>query len=114
MELSSERIGDMLVVTPQQDRIDAALAIKFKDEMRALTTDGPKRIVLNLGLVGFVDSSGLGAIVGAMKQLSLGQQLELANLTPNVEKVFRLTRMDRVFRIHRAVDNALAEAAHAG
>ncbi|MEM8957088.1 MAG: STAS domain-containing protein [Pseudomonadota bacterium] len=114
MELACERTGDVLVITPQKDRIDAAVAIKFKDEMRALTTDGPERIVLNLALVGFVDSSGLGAIVGAMKQLALGQQLELAGLTPNVEKVFRLTRMDRVFRIHTSVDDALSAPLHAG
>ena len=114
MELACERIGDVLVITPQEDRIDAAVAIKFKDEMRGLTTDGPDRIVLNLALVGFVDSSGLGAIVGAMKQLTLGQQLERASLTPNVEKVFRLTRMDRVFQIHNSVDDALSVPLHAG
>lgn len=114
MELNCERIGEIQLITPQQDRIDAAVAIKFKDQMRAVTADGPGRIVLDLARVGFVDSSGLGAIVGAMKQLASGQQLELASLTPNVEKVFRLTRMDRVFRIHPSRETVLDASAHAG
>lgn len=114
MDLVCEPHGEILVITPQQDRIDAAVAIKFKDEIRKATADGPGRLVLDLALVGFVDSSGLGAVVGAMKQMGPGQVLELANLTPNVEKVFRLTRMDRVFRIHRSVDDALGEPVHVG
>ncbi|MCV6597835.1 MAG: STAS domain-containing protein [Mangrovicoccus sp.] len=113
MEFGSERVGEVQVVTPHEDRLDAAVAIKFKDQMRGLTADAPGRIVLDMAQVGFVDSSGLGAIVGAMKQLGPGQQLELASLTPNVEKVFRLTRMDRVFRIHANRDAALTIASPA-
>jgi anti-sigma B factor antagonist len=90
-------------------RIDAAVAIAFKDRIKAMTEAGTGRVVLDLGLVSFVDSSGLGAIVGAMKQLPQGRTLELAGLTPAVERVFRLTRMDTVFRIHR--DAAAAGAA---
>ncbi|MEM1361594.1 MAG: STAS domain-containing protein [Pseudomonadota bacterium] len=113
MELNYERIGELQVITPQQERIDAAVAIKFKDEMRKLTADGPETVILDLESVSFIDSSGLGAIVGAMKQLGAGQTLQLAGLSPNVEKVFRLTRMDRVFRIYMSRDEALGSVAAA-
>jgi anti-sigma B factor antagonist len=43
-----------------------------------------------------------------MKQLGANRRLDLAGLTPLVEKVFRLTRMDAVFRIYNSVDTALA------
>jgi anti-sigma B factor antagonist len=57
-------------------------------------------VILDLAQVDFLDSSGLGAVVAVMKVLGPTRKLELAGLTPTVEKVFRLTRMDQVFTIH--------------
>jgi len=57
--------------------------------------------------VTFVDSSGLGAIVASMKQMGNERKLDLAGLTPDVDKVFRLTRMDSVFAIYKSVDDAV-------
>lgn len=108
MALSSVVTDNARVVTIQSERIDAAMAIKFKDDMRAETAEGPDRVVLDLSAVDFVDSSGLGAIVAAMKQLGQGRRLDLAGLNPAVEKVFRLTRMDTVFRLYASLDDALA------
>jgi anti-sigma B factor antagonist len=98
-----------LVVTVDEPRIDAAIAIQFKDRMRSATEQGKARVVLNLAKVDFIDSSGLGAIVAAMKQLGQQRRLDLSCLNPNVDKVFRLTRMDTVFRIHDTLGDALAD-----
>jgi anti-sigma B factor antagonist len=65
--------------------------------------------VLDLQHVDFIDSSGLGAIVAAMKQMPKDSKLELAALTPAVDKVFRMTRMDSIFSIHADAQSA-AEA----
>lgn len=107
MSVATQDSGGTRIVTVTEPRIDAALAIRFKDDMRTATKDAPDRIILDLAGVEFVDSSGLGAIVGSMKQLGGGQRLDLAGLTPLVEKVFRLTRMDAVFRIYPSVDQAM-------
>ncbi|MEK6216405.1 MAG: anti-sigma factor antagonist, partial [Boseongicola sp.] len=48
-----------------------------------------------------------------MKQLGRGRKLDLAGMTPTVDKVFRMTRMDSVFRIYDNVENALQDVAHA-
>ena len=104
MDLHSTKTNDPLIITVNEDRIDASAAIRFKDRMRALTDDGPPHAVLDLSKVVFIDSSGLGAIVASKKQLRPGQQLDLAGLTPDVAKVFRLTRMDTVFVIHDSPD----------
>ena len=110
MKLSGEVTGDMLIVRVDETRIDAAGAIQFKERMREVTTDGPARVVLDLSKVGFLDSSGLGAVVAVMKVLMPTRKLELACLTPTVEKVFRLTRMDSIFAIHSNVPGALRDA----
>lgn len=108
MELSSTDTGDMQIVTVNETRIDAAVAIQFKDRMRDITGGGAHHVVLDLGQVEFIDSSGLGAIVAAMKQLGSTRRMDLAGLTPTVDKVFRLTRMDSVFSIHADLAGARA------
>ncbi|MCC6306083.1 MAG: STAS domain-containing protein [Rhodobacteraceae bacterium] len=107
MQLQATPAGDTLVVGVEAARIDAAVAIEFKEGMRALV-EGPWPVVLlDLGRVEFLDSSGLGAVVAVLKHLAPARRLELAALGPTVAKVFRLTRMDGVFTIHPAVPEAL-------
>lgn len=113
MELSTSDHGDIRVVTVEEERIDAAIAIQFKDKMRDMVVDGPNRVILDLSKVAFVDSSGLGAIVAAMKQAGQPRSFELAGLTRNVQKVFALTRMDRVFVIHPSITDVIQGYANA-
>jgi anti-sigma B factor antagonist len=110
MELGVETQGDLMLVRVMEDRIDAAVAIQFKDRMRDVLANAPARVMLDLQQVGFLDSSGLGAVVAVMKLLGPDRRLELAGLTPTVQKVFRLTRMDTVFTIHPAVPDVLRDA----
>jgi len=110
MKLLAEQLDVALVVRVDQDRIDAASAIQFKDQMRQFTQGMQGRVVLDLAQVAFIDSSGLGAIVAAMKAMAPIQKLELSGLTPTVKKVFRLTRMDTVFIIHDTMPAGLAKA----
>ena len=99
MILNSKDHDGVLVLTPDTSRIDASSAVHLKDQFRNATEDSDGRVVMDLSEVSFVDSSGLGAIVSALKLLE-GRQLELAGLTPMVAKVFKLTCMDQVFQIH--------------
>lgn len=113
MNLTFRDVDGTRVVSVGEPRIDAAGAIQFKDSMREMTEDGPSRVVLDLSSVDFLDSSGLGAVVAVMKQAGPTKNLELAGLTPTVQKVFKLTRMDGVFVIHASVEAALERLADA-
>ncbi|ETX15132.1 anti-anti-sigma factor [Roseivivax halodurans JCM 10272] len=106
MHLDTETRNGTRLVRVGAPRIDAVVAIEFKDRMREATTGEEPVILLDLEEVEFVDSSGLGAIVAAMKQLGPGRRLDLVNLQPNVDKVFRLTRMDTIFAIHASLEAA--------
>lgn len=111
MQLLAQEEGGILVIRATQDRIDAAGAIQFKDSMRDLTrASRAARVVLDMSQVAFLDSSGLGAVVAALKALAPHRKLELSGLTPTVQKVFHLTRMDTIFTIHDAVPNGLRHA----
>lgn len=113
MNLISNAHGDDVLIMVDAGRIDASVAIQFKDQMRELTDASGGRVILNMKSVEFLDSSGLGAVVAAMKQLGQGRKLELAELTATVLKVLQLTFMDRVFIIHDTVDSALDRDASA-
>ena len=103
MELHSEHHGEILVIRAMGDRIDAAGAIRFKERMREIIQEPSARVVLDMSMVAFLDSSGLGAVVAVKKALGPIRRLELSGLTATVEKVFRLTRMDSVFVIHKTM-----------
>ncbi len=109
MDLRSRSEDNLQVVSVLENRIDAAVAIEFKDAMRSSTDGGSDVVVLDLSEVQFIDSSGLGAIVAAMKHMGQSRTLALAGLTPTVEKVFRLTRMDSVFKVFSTLDGALEQ-----
>lgn len=102
MELVAETGADVVVVRVNAERIDAGVAISFKERMRHMLAHPARRVILDMSRVTFLDSSGLGAVVAVMKMLDQDRVLELAALTPPVERVFRLTRMDRVFTLHPA------------
>ena len=110
MKLESERRGEIIVIRAMDDRIDAAGAIQFKERMREIIEEPSARVVLDMSNVGFLDSSGLGAVVSVMKALGPIRRLELSGLTTTVEKVFRLTRMDSVFIIHKSLPEGLRHA----
>jgi anti-sigma B factor antagonist len=113
MQLQTQTRPKVISVSVLEDRIDAATAIQFKEKMRDLTRDGSQRVVLDLARVQFLDSSGLGAIVAVKKLLGPDRALDLSSLTPTVEKVFRLTRMDSIFTIHPTLEVAVSHAASA-
>ena len=111
MNITAQANGGALIVTVDENRIDAAVAVAFKDKVNELAGSEPKRVILDLKNVDFLDCSGLGAVVAVMKLLGQERKLELASLRPAVEKVFKLTRMDSVFSIHADIGAAIPAAA---
>lgn len=100
MNLATAQHGNYLVVTPDGARLDALHVLRFKEAMRDIITNHQQSILLDMQNITFLDSSGLGALVGITKLMPPDCTLELANIMPMVEKVFQLTHMDKVFVIH--------------
>ena len=109
MQLVSEQDGSDILIRVKGDRIDAAGAVPFKDQILQLAEGGTGRVVLDLSQVDFLDSSGLGALVAIRRMLG-GRALDLLSPTPPVVRVLRLTRMDTIFTIHDAVPDGLRNA----
>ncbi|NOX72274.1 MAG: STAS domain-containing protein [Alphaproteobacteria bacterium] len=111
MELVREDIGNVAVIRCLEERLDAIIAVQFKDRFRDLTDEASQHFVLDMSRVQFMDSSGLGAVVAVYKFLGREKRFDIAGLTPMVERVFKLTRMDSVFTIYKTMDEMLASVA---
>lgn len=110
MQLNATKLETGMRIAVLEDRIDAAVALEFKEAVRSHAAQGGNPVILDLSQVQFLDSSGLGAVVAVMKLLAPDQRLELAGLTQPVTKVFRLTRMDTIFVIHPSETGGLRAA----
>lgn len=107
MEITHEK-HDKIVVLKLNGRFDAACAKEFKRSITALTDADSTHIVIDMESVDFVDSSGLGCLVGALRTVNnLGGDIKIASLRPQVRAIFELTRLHRVFAIFN--DSASAE-----
>lgn len=98
--LSIETIDGILIVRVEERRLDASKAPTFKHEVNQVLGEGVTRLVLDLGEVEFIDSSGLGVVVSVLKRLGPSGNLAIANANGAVRRLFSLTRMDRVFTLY--------------
>ncbi len=74
---------------------------QLRQALRELLDGGRKKIVLNLGQVGYIDSSGLGELVSSFTTVkNNGGQLKLVNLTDKVSDLLTVTKLYTVFEIH--------------
>jgi len=112
MQLEERHAGKILVVKVLESRLDAKIAGEFKEKIAGHITHGDSQIVLDLSAVTFVDSSGLGAIVSCLKMLRGQGQLVLCGMPDTVMSTFKLTRMDKVFRILPTHVEAIAALSH--
>ena len=109
MQMEEWQTGDWLVVTLLEARLDAAVASAFRESILARIDQASAQVVLDLHHVSFLDSSGLGALVFALKHVAQhGGRLHFCGVTPAVMAVLRLTRMDRVLKTFDSREAAIA------
>ena len=102
MALAARKQDGIAVVDLQGPRLDAANADSFKNDLKELIDSGQMRIVLDFEKIQFMDSSGLGAIVGCLKYMGAEGTIEIARPSDTIMKILKLTRMNKVFTIRDA------------
>jgi len=84
------------------NRLDAASARGFKQEIEAIWSGDIEQVELDFNKVEFVDSSGIGALLAIYKRLSQKESpVRLVNVAPPVQSVIELLRLHRIFEIRR-------------
>jgi anti-sigma B factor antagonist len=112
MSLDSKTIAKTIAVIKPSGLLDGVKAPTFRQEIDTAIQTGCLWICVNLEEVTFLDSSGLGALVAALKSArSAGGDLYLCGLNKQVQMVFELTSMDRAFRIHETMEDLFSTIA---
>lgn len=84
-------------------------SVQLREAVRDLLAKGQKRILLNLGSVSYIDSSGLGEMVSALKTVTeQGGTIKLLNLTQKVHDVLQITKLYTVFDVRDDEAKAIA------
>jgi anti-sigma B factor antagonist len=107
MNLNLEKINGYSVLTIQDERVDAHNSGELKDYLLQMIEAGENQIIVQLGHVRFIDSSGLGALLSGNKHIvAKSGRLALANIQKQVLSMFELTRLNRVFEIYADLNEA--------
>jgi anti-sigma B factor antagonist len=105
--LTRQADGGVTVVAPT-GRLDVAGAPSLKEAIGEVVKSEKPRVVIDLEGVSFVDSTGLGSVISALKQIRSSQgDLRLAAPNQQVRVVLELTTLDRVFPYYATVEEAL-------
>ncbi|OQX10892.1 MAG: hypothetical protein BWK76_19950 [Desulfobulbaceae bacterium A2] len=90
-------------------RLDATTAPRLRQEVQDRLEAGQRQLVIELAGVDFIDSTGLGGLVTALRTIvKEGGMLKLAAIRAEVRRVFELTRLDKLFEIFPDTDAAVA------
>ena len=107
---ASTRQMDSITIVDLSGRITLGEgSVALRDTIRELVDKGDKKILLNLGEVTYIDSSGIGGLVSAFN-LTRGQggELKLVHLTKKVHDLLRMTKLDTLFDIRDDEATAIA------
>jgi len=92
--------------------IDVYTAPKLREKLIELVSEGNYHLVIDLEKVDFLDSTGLGVLVGSLKRVrNHGGSLQLVCTQEKILKIFRITGLTKVFPIHGSVAEATARPA---
>jgi anti-sigma B factor antagonist len=109
MKIAVTENAGVTILTPMNERLDAHNSDSLKGAMKEAFEAGAKNVLVDLGHVRFIDSSGLGAFVSGFKNsVSHRGRLALSGLQEQVRSMFELTRLHRVFDIYEDFDEAQA------
>jgi anti-sigma B factor antagonist len=106
MQFEESTIKNVSVITVHESRIVADVAPQFKKELVAYIQNDRRNIILDLSEVNFIDSSGLGALIGSLKAMGNDREFALCGARDAVVNMLKLTRMDKVFRIFGTPEEA--------
>jgi anti-sigma B factor antagonist len=110
MQIDVAETNGAAVVRPAGARVDLQVAGEFRTALLQLIDGGQRRVVVDMSDVHFVDSSGLGALVSALKTIKLLKgdgDIRLANVQPPVVALLEIIRLHRVFASYPSVEQAV-------
>ncbi len=108
IKASTRQVDDVTVVDLSGRITLGEGSTVLRDTVRELLGRGQKKILLNLGDVTYIDSSGIGELVSGFTTVAnQGGQLKLLNLTKKVHDLLQITKLYTVFEVHNEEASAI-------
>ena len=101
VKLTTRQVGDVTVIDAVGRITLGEGSSTFRDLIRDMAAAGNKKLLLNLGEVSYIDSSGIGELVSGFTTVTNhGGNLKLLNLTKRVKDLLQITKLYTVFEVH--------------
>ena len=107
IQISGHEINGILIMD-LSGKIDSVSSNDFEKDLKSRIDAGIAKIILNMGNVTYISSSGLRIVLAALKRVKQsGGMIVLVDLQPGPEEVFKMTGFDRLFPVYRNLDDAI-------
>lgn len=109
LNISERQAGDITILDMDGKVTIGEGSVALRTTIRRLLGEGKKKILLNLGNVGYVDSSGIGELVSSFTAVNKeGGSLKLLNLTQKIQDLLAITKLLTVFDVYDSESEALS------
>jgi anti-sigma B factor antagonist len=109
LTIKERQAGDITVLDMSGKVTIGEGSVALRTAVRRLLEEGKKKILLNLGGVGYIDSSGIGELVSSFTSINKEQgQLKLLNLTQKLQDLLGITKLLTVFDVYDNESDALS------
>ena len=108
LQITEKLLSEKQALLTLGGQMNAVTAPELKGRLKALAAGGWTQLVIDMGGVSFVDSSGLAALVAGLKAVrGAGGSLKLAAVGEQARAVFKLTMLERIFEFYPSAEVAL-------
>ncbi len=109
LNISERQAGDITILDMDGKITLGEGSVALRTTIRRLLGEGKKKILLNLGSVGYVDSSGIGELVSSFTAVNKENgKLKLLNLTQKIQDLLAITKLLTVFDVYDSEGDALS------
>jgi anti-sigma B factor antagonist len=115
IKVNTRVLNDKAQAVEVQGEIDVYTSPRVKETINELIEKGHYQLVINLEGVRYIDSTGLGVLIGALKKVrEHSGRILLVCTNPQIKKIFNITGLVKIFEIFKDEDEALQILANAG
>jgi anti-sigma B factor antagonist len=109
MKFKSHESKGITVIELEGNVMGGPDATNLNDQLHALIDGNKKKVVIDLEDVKFINSSGLGMLIGGLTTLrNSGGEMKLARASKKIEDLLKMTKLSTVFDIYKTVNDAVA------
>lgn len=109
MKLSFRELKELVVLEPKGKIMGGPDATVLHDQLHEFIKQGKRKVIIDLGKVDWMNSTGLGILISALSTLKSNQgELKLANVTDKIQSLLTITKLVTVFESYDSVDQAAA------